>query len=279
VEKGDFRALVIGNQAGNFSAGAQLQLVLELSKQKRWKMLEQVIHELQAINLGLHHASFPVVTAPHGMTLGGGLEVTFAGQKRVPYTELYCGLVEVGVGLIPAGGGCLGLLMQFIRTMRPANPGPMPPMMKAFDLIGFGKVSSSANDAIDKGLLAKDNTVIAPNKDRQIADAKKVALSMLKDFKPIPQEELYLPGPGGFNLMAESIEGFRLNGTITDHSAKIARHHVKVLTGGDKASVVNPVSEQYILDLEREAFLALCGEPMSQERMGFMLKKGKPLIN
>jgi 3-hydroxyacyl-CoA dehydrogenase len=279
VESGAFRALVISNQASNFCAGAQLQLILELSKQKRWKEIEQVSRALQEINLGLLHASFPVVTAPHGMTLGGGLEITLAGQKRVPYTELYCGLVEVGVGLIPAGGGCLQLLKQFQRTMARATPGPMPPVMKAFELIGFGKVSTSADDAIDKGLLTAKTTVIAPSKDRQIAQAKEVALSMLDGFTPLPEDELFLPGPGGYHVMDESIEGFRIAGTISAHSAKIARVHARVLTGGSKASTVNLVSESYLLDLEREAFLELCGEPMSQERMAHMLKKGKPLIN
>jgi 3-hydroxyacyl-CoA dehydrogenase len=278
-ERGEFRALVIGNQAANFCAGAQLQLVLELSRQKRWKELETVTRDLQEINLGLYHASFPVVTAPHGMTLGGGLEVTFAGQKRVPYAELYCGLVEVGVGLIPAGGGCTQLVAQFARVMAPGQPGPVPPVMKAFELIGFGKVSSSADDAIDKGLLAADNTIIAYNKDRQIAQAKQVALDMLAGFKPIPRAELVLPGPGGYYVMEESIEGFKVAGTITEHSAKIAKIHARVLTGGENASPVRPLSEEQMLELEREAFLKLCGEPMSQERMAHMLKTGKPLIN
>ena len=278
-EKGDFRALVVSNQAANFCAGAQLQLILDLSRQKRWKEIELVSRDLQEINLALRHAGFPVVTAPHGMTLGGGLEITFGGQKRVPYAELYCGLVEVGVGLIPAGGGCTQLVTQFARIMARGNPGPMPPVMKAFELIGFGKVSSSADAAIDMGLLAADDTVIAYNKDRQIAQAKQVALDMLKSFKPIPKVELILPGPGGYYVMEESIEGFKIAGTITEHSAKIAKIHAKVLTGGEKASLCNPVPEEYLLELEREAFLKLCGEPMSQERMAAMLKTGKPLIN
>ncbi|MFW5879145.1 MAG: enoyl-CoA hydratase/isomerase family protein, partial [Myxococcota bacterium] len=278
-DSGQFKALVISNQAANFCAGAQLMLVLELAKAKRWKEIEQVSRELQEINLALYHADFPVVTAPHGMTLGGGLEITFAGQKRVCYNELYCGLVEVGVGVVPAGGGCLQLLKQFQRTMAPANPGPMPPVMKAFDLIGFGKVSTSAGDAMDKGLLAKDTTIPAYSKPRQIAQAKQVALEMLKDFQPIPVEDLILPGKEGYNVMDDSIDGFVRSGKITPHSGKIAKLQAKILTGGDKASLVDPVSEEYVLELEREAFVQLCGDPMSQERMAHMLKKGKPLIN
>ncbi len=278
-DSGEFKALVISNQAENFCAGAQLMLVLELAKAKRWKELETVSRELQEINLALYHSGFPVVTAPHGMTLGGGLEITFAGQRSVPYTELYCGLVEVGVGVVPAGGGCLQLLRQFQEKMARANPGPMPPVMQAFDLIGFGKVSTSASDAIDKGLLAKDSTVLAYSKPRQIALAKKVALEMLEDFAPIPVEELVLPGPEGYNVMEDTIDGFVRSGKITEHSSKIAKHQARILTGGDRASLVSPVSEDYILELEREAFVKLCGEPMTQERMSHMLKKGKPLIN
>jgi 3-hydroxyacyl-CoA dehydrogenase len=278
-DQGDFRALVISNQAQNFCAGAQLQMILELSKAKKWKLIEQVSRELQEINLALYHARFPVVTAPHGMTLGGGLEITFAGQKKVPYTELYCGLVEVGVGLIPAGGGCMGLLRQLQRVTAAQNPGPMALVMKAFENIGFGKVSMSAHDAIDKGLLAADDTVIAFSKDRQIAQAKQVALEMLRGFTPIPTVEITLPGRGGFWLLDENIDGFVTSGTITPHSAKIAKIHANVLTGGESASPVRPVSEERLLELEREAFVELCGEPMSQERMAFMLKKGKPLIN
>ena len=278
-DAGKFKALVISNQAQNFCAGAQLQMILELCKAKKWKLIEAVSRDLQEINLALHHANFPVVTAPHGMTLGGGLEITLGGQKRVPYTELYCGLVEVGVGLIPAGGGCLGLLKQFQQSLAKQNPGPMAIVMKAFDNIGFGKVSTSAADAIDKGLLAQETTVIAYSKDLQIAVAKKVALDMLKDFKPIPKVELILPGRGGYWVVDENVDGLIVSGNITPHGAKIAKIQANVRTGGEKASPAHPVSEDYILELEREAFVKLCAEPMSQERMAFMLKKGKPLIN
>ncbi len=278
-DAGKFRALVISNQAPNFCAGAQLQLILELAKRKMWQEIEMVSSLLQDINVSLYHADFPVVTAPHGMTLGGGLEITYAGQKRVPYTELYSGLVEVGVGLIPAGGGCLQLVRQFQRMMERKNPGPMPPVMKAFELIAFGTVSSSASDAMDKGLLAPNTTVLAYNKPRQIAQAKQVALDMVDGFEPIPAEDFILPGTGGYNVMEDSIDGFHRAGKISAHSAKIAKLHAKVLTGGDKASPVDPISEKEMLTLEREAFLSLCGEPMSQERMAHMLKKGKPLIN
>ncbi|MBI4860097.1 MAG: enoyl-CoA hydratase/isomerase family protein [Candidatus Riflebacteria bacterium] len=166
-----FRALVISNQAAHFCAGAQLQLIMELSKRKRFKDIKRVSRQFQAVNLMNLHAPFPVVVAPHGMALGGGLEITLGGQVRVAAAELYAGLVEVGVGVVPAGGGCLFLLEHLIERARNNVPGPMPPSMAAFELIGFGKVSSSAFDAQDKGFL-KPTDVIIFSKDEQIRVAK-----------------------------------------------------------------------------------------------------------
>ncbi len=278
IKKEGFKALVIGNQAKNLCAGAQLKLMLDFSRTKRFKEIEQISEAFQMANLALYHADFPVITAPHGFTFGGGMEITLSGQKRVAYAELYAGLVEVGVGLIPAGGGCLMLLMQFLNIMKKMNSGPMPPVIKAFELIGYGTVSKSAHDAMEKGLLTR-NDVIVVNKDQQIQRAKEIALEAVKDFQPIPRMELPLPGPDGYLVLADTIDNFKKAGTITPHSAAIARTHAKVLTGGDKSSWLTPVPEDYILEIEREAFLKLCGEPLSQERMDHMLKKGKPLIN
>ncbi|MBN2381510.1 enoyl-CoA hydratase/isomerase family protein [bacterium] len=275
---GDFKALVISNQAENFSAGAQLQLILDFSKEKRFDLLEDIVNRFQKANLANWHAPFPVVVAPHHLTLGGGMEITLGGQARVALAELYGGLVEVGVGLLPGGGGCAMLLGQFLRETAAQKPGPMPPVLKAFELIGFGKVSMSAQEAIELGYLTeRDHVVLSP--DLQIAKAKQVALDMLDDFRQNPPFDYYLPGRDGYLVAAYNIDGFVTAGQITDHSAKIAKMQVKVLTGGDQASMLNPVSEEYILGLEREAFLSLCGEPMSQERMAHMLKHGKPLIN
>lgn len=275
---GDFQALVISNQADNFSAGAQLQLILEFSKEKNWEALSEIVDRFQAVNLANYHAPFPVVTAPHHLTLGGGMEITLGGQRRVALAELYGGLVEVGVGLLPGGGGCVMLLGQFQREMAAMQPGLMPPIFKAFELIGFGKVSMSANQAIELGFLTrKDEVVMSP--ELQISRAKELALSMLDGFEPIPKHEFLLPGDEGYLLMSYNIDGFVIAGQISPHSAVIAKQQAKVLTGGSQANYLTPVSTEYMLGLEKEAFLSLCGEKMSQERMAFMLKNGKPLIN
>jgi 3-hydroxyacyl-CoA dehydrogenase len=278
IPEGGYKGLVVTNQAQNFCAGAQLMMILELSKRKMFDMIEQVAMLLQMGTKAMLHAPYPVVTAPHGMTLGGGMEVTLGAQKRVVAAEFYGGLVEVGVGLVPAGGGCMLLSRQFQKEMAPARPGPVPPVFKAFDLIGFGKVSNSAHNAIEMGLLTK-NDIVVLNKDQQVAEAKKAVLEMAENFEPIPEEDLIFPGESARMVMEQQLETMISTGKITDHSVVIARHQANILTGGEKASPVDPVSEDYILQLEREAFLSLCGEPMSQARMAHMLKKGKPLIN
>ncbi|NUM32908.1 MAG: 3-hydroxyacyl-CoA dehydrogenase/enoyl-CoA hydratase family protein [Candidatus Brocadiae bacterium] len=276
-EKG-FKALVISNQATNFSSGAQLQLLLEVCKAKQWKTIEALSASLQYANMNLYHADFPVVVAPHGMTLGGGMEITLAGQKRVAYSELYGGLVEVGVGLLPGGAGCLLLLMQFMDVMEKRNPGPMPPAMKSLELIAYGSVSNSAHDAIDKGYLRPDDVVVV-NKDELISKAKEVALSMLPNHQPKPKRELYLAGNGGYMVLEAGIDDMVAAGTLTKHGAVIAKKQAYVLTGGSKASPITPITEDEFLAMEREAFVQLCAEPMSQARIEYMLKNKKPLIN
>lgn len=278
MRKEGFRALVIGNQAANFCAGAQLQMILEMSQAKAWDKIHMASQMFQMANMYIYHSPVPVVVAPHGMTLGGGMEITLASHKRVAYSELYGGLVEVGVGLLPGAAGNLLLLMQFMDTLAATNPGFMPPVMKAFELIGFGTVSNSAYDAIDKGFLTRDDVVVF-SKDEQIQKAKEVALAMIPTHKAKPERELSLPGQGGYLVMESSIDDFVTSGKITAHSAVIAKKQAYVLTGGSKASPTTPVSESYILELEREAFVSLCGEEKSQERMAYMLKNKKPLIN
>lgn len=278
MKKEGFQALVIGNQSVNFSAGAQIQMILELCKSKQWKTLTALSGAFQQVNMALYHAPFPVVIAPHGLTLGGGMEITLSCHRRVALAEFYGGLVEVGIGLLPGAAGNLLLLLQFMKMMEPMNPGPMPPVMKAMELIAYGTVSSSAYDAIDKGFLTRQDVVVI-NKDEQISKAKEVALSMVKDFKPNPPKELYLPGKGGYLVFESNIEELLGAGKLTAHSALIAKKQAHVLTGGNNASPVNPITEEEFLAIEREAFVQLCGEPKSQERIAYMLKKKKPLIN
>ncbi|RME74259.1 MAG: 3-hydroxyacyl-CoA dehydrogenase/enoyl-CoA hydratase family protein [Planctomycetota bacterium] len=278
IASGNFRALVIGNQAKNFCAGAQLQLVLELSRAGEFDRIREVARALQTVNLMNLHAPFPVVVAPHGMTLGGGLEIALGAQRRVCHAELYCGLVEVGVGLVPAGGGCYLLLRNMFERMAKRNPGPMPPIQRAFELIGFGTVSRSAFDAMEKGLVRKDDVVVFP-KQELIARAKQTALAMLENFERTEPMALPLPGEEGYLVLEDAIENMRKAGKITEHSARIARVQARILTGGPDADILRPTPPETVLELEREGFVELCATPESQQRMEHMLKKGKPLIN
>jgi 3-hydroxyacyl-CoA dehydrogenase len=275
-----FRGLVIGNQSTNFSVGAQLMMIMELAKRKMWQDIEMASAGLQFLATSLRHAPFPVVTAPHNLTLGGGMEVTFAGHKVVAYAELYAGLVEAGVGLIPGGAGTLMLTRQLTDSMAARNPGPMPPVVKAFELIGMAQVSKSAEDACELGLLDKDRTVIVVDKDSQLARAKEECIKLAEgSFKPDPARKLLLPGPAGYEVLAQNVDGLLATGAISPHSAVIGKKLAWVLTGGDKASLARPIDEGEFLANERKAFLELCGMEKSQARMKHMLKTGKPLLN
>jgi 3-hydroxyacyl-CoA dehydrogenase len=179
--------------------------------------------------------------------------------------------VEVGVGLIPGGGGTLRVLLNFIRMMQKRRPGPFPPVQKAFETIGFAKVSTSAAEAIPLGYLTKQDRFVI-NPDHLIYEAQQTALEMARDFHPPkPESEIYLPGEGGRIAIESTIDNF--------HDRLIGNKLAYVLTGGDKASPTSPVDEQYLLDLERKAFVFLCQQQKSQERMAHMLKTGKPLRN
>ncbi len=279
VEKHGYKGLVIGHQGQHFSAGANLALILKYAQEKNWEMLENLSKTFQDTTQRMRFAPFPVVAAPFNMCLGGGYEMVGGCDRIVASAELYCGLVEVGVGVIPGAGGNLRLLLNNIEAMKQARPGPFPPVQKAFETIGFAKVSSSAKEAIFLGYLRKSDRIVI-NPDHLIYEAKQAVLELAKDYQPPEMNrEIYLPGPDGRLAIEATIENMVKAGQISPHDALIGKKLAYVLTGGDKASPVNPVDEQYILDIEREAFVSLCAEPKSQERMEHMLKTGKPLRN
>ena len=274
-----FKGLIIGSQGPNFSAGANLQMILELSRAKNWTAIEQLSKTFQDITQQLRFAPFPVVTAPFNITLGGGFEISAASDRIVASAELYCGAVEVGVGLIPGAGGNLRVLMNFMAAMEKMRPGPFPPVQKAFETIGFAKVSTSAKEAVKLGYLKRSDAIVI-NPDFQVYQAKQAVLELAQNYQP-PQErdDLILPGMDGFLVLKDSLKNFVKQGKISEHDRLIGEKLAWVLCGGDKASFTRPVREQDILDLEREAFVSLCGEKLSQDRMEHMLKTGKPLRN
>jgi 3-hydroxyacyl-CoA dehydrogenase len=277
-ESSKYNSLVVSNEANDFSAGANLFMILMAASQEQWKDIERQIKAFQDMTMAFKYSPKPVVIAPFGRVLGGGCEVVMSGAKVRALGETYMGLVEVGAGVIPGGGGTKEYLIRQSQKMRGMG-GPFPAVQKAFELIGFGKVSTSAEEARAMGILRKAD-VISLSKERLIADAKADALELVAaGYKPPEPAMLRLPGEGGRLALEQAIDGMVLTKTISEHDAVIARKLAYVLTGGDEASPANEVSEQYILDLEREAFLSLCKLPKTQERMQYILMKGKPLRN
>ncbi|MCS7025811.1 MAG: 3-hydroxyacyl-CoA dehydrogenase/enoyl-CoA hydratase family protein [Bryobacteraceae bacterium] len=262
----NFEAMVIANQAPDFSAGANLVLVLLAAQEGEWEELNAAIHRFQQANMAIKYAPKPVVVAPHGRTLGGGCEISLHAVRCQAAAELYMGLVEVGVGVIPAGGGCKELLIRL------KNP------QKVFELAGMAKVSSSAEDAKNLGLLNKADP-ITMNYERLVADAKALALSLAPGYAPgLPRADIKVGGESVFATLKLMAWSMRQGNFISDHDLLIAEKLAHVLAGG-RLTGEHLVSEQYLLDLEREAFLSLCGTAKTQERMQYMLKTGKPLRN
>ncbi len=281
-----FRAMVIGNEAADFSAGANLLLVLMGSRQGEWKMLEGAINGLQQAHQLLKYSPIPVVAAPAGHALGGGCEIIMHSNHVRAYAESYIGLVEVGVGLIPAGGGCKELLLQHGASLESQKAGktggPFAPARKAFETIAVATVSTSAVEAQELRFLRKTDA-ITPNRDVLLRDAKADAIKLAEahaagKWQPAQPQMLILPGPGARMVLEQQIENLRLLGKVSEHDVVVGSHLARVLTGGE-TSHITPLTEQQVLDLEREAFLSLCGMEKTQERMQAILMTGKPLRN
>lgn len=279
VAEKDFRGIVIGNDGGNFSAGANIAMLLWAVKDNQWDDVKKLIAGFQQANQRMRYCNVPVVTAPYGLTLGGGCEVTMGGNAQQAAAETYIGLVEFGVGLIPGGGGN----MQLLRNLFGAQAGSkdfdaLPYLKKAFLNIGMAKVATSAEEAKEAGFLTPD-AGISMNRDHQLADAKARAIGMAEaGFTPPRPTTFLLPGRSGAATIDMLLYDMVLNHQISDHDRLIGKKLASVLTGGN-VSPTTPVTEQHLLDLELEAFLSLCGEAKTQDRIQFMLEKGKPLRN
>jgi len=280
-----FDAFVITNDAQHFSAGANIMLLLMGIQEEEWDEIDLMIRQFQAMTQAIKFSPKPVVVAPFGMTLGGGCEVSLHGAARHPHAELYMGLVEVGVGLLPAGGGCKEMTLRAVdaaAAIRPEGRGESveftEAMKKAFETIAMAKVSTSAAEARGLGLLTGGDQVTM-NRDRVLADAKAHALELRRNYKP-PRPRTDIPAPGESILatLKLGVHLMRQAEYITEYEVKIGTKVAEVLCGG-AVSPGTPVSEQYLLDLEREAFKSLCGEKKTQERIAYTLKTGKPLRN
>jgi 3-hydroxyacyl-CoA dehydrogenase len=261
----NFEAMIVANEGETFSAGANLMLVLLAAQEGEWDDLNLAVQRFQQMNMALKYAAKPVVAAPFSRALGGGCELILHCTRAQASAETYIGLVEMAVGLIPAGGGCKELLARL------KDP------LKIFELIGYAKVSTSAEDARKLGLLHRSDSV-SMNPERLIGDAKALALSLVPNYSPGAPAGISVQGESAYAMMKLAAWSARQGNFISDYDVTIAEKLAYILSGG-RLTGAQTVTEQYLLDLEREAFLSLCGNPKTQERMQYMLKTGKPLRN
>ncbi len=275
----DFDGLVIGNEADNFSAGANLFMVVMAAQQKMWDTLEGAVKKLQDMNMRMRCFPKPVVVAPAGLALGGGCEVTMHASRVVAASETYIGLVELGAGVIPAGGGTKEIMRRIINPpMRTDNAEAFPFIQRAFLQIGQAKVATSAEEARAMGIITSCDRIVM-NREHLLTEAKREVMRMAAaGYHPSAPELIYAPGRDMFGAMKIGAWSFAEGKFITEYDMHIATKLAYVMAGG-MLSKPTWVSEQYILDLEREAFMSLCGEEKTQARMWSLLQTGKPLRN
>jgi len=286
----NFDAFVITNDAANFSVGANLMLLLMSVQEEEWDEVDLAIRQFQGMTQAIKFSPKPVVSAPFGLCLGGGTEISLHAPARQPHAELYTGLVEIGVGLLPGGGGCKEMLLRAVDSAA-ASRGKSSPealagsvemmeaMKKAFETIATAKVATSAHEARGLGFL-NDSDRISMNRERVLSDAKTRALELVRAGyePPVPRTEIPAPGENLLAALKMGVHLMRQGDFITDYEVKLGGKIAGVLCGG-KVTPGTLVSEQYVLDLEREGFKSLCGERKTQERIQFTLKTGKTLRN
>ena len=273
----EYRGLIIGNQADNFSVGANLAMIMMMAAEQDWWELNRAIKTFQDTMMRVRYSAIPVVVAPHGMALGGGCEISLHADKIVAAAETYMGLVEVGVGVIPGGGGSKEMTRRASKYLI-SDDVKINHLREAYMTIAMAKVATSAYEAKNLGFIRNEDIIVV-NKDRQIAEAKKHAILMSEAgyTQPIP-EKIKVLGKGVMGMFYVGSDQMVAGNYISEHDRLIANKLGRVMTGGDLMEATE-VSEQYLLDLEREAFLSLCGERKTLERIQHMLKTGKPLRN
>lgn len=275
----EFQALVVGNQAPNFSVGANIGMIFMMAVEQEYDELNMAIKMFQDTMMRMRYSAIPTISAPHGMTLGGGCELSLHADKVVAAAETYIGLVEFGVGVIPGGGGSKEMALRASDTFR-KNDVELNVLQEYFLTIGMAKVSTSAYEAFDMGVLQKGKDIVVVNKDRQIATAKAYAKLMAEQgYTQAPRrKDVKVLGKQALGMFLVGTDAMEDSNYISEHDHKIANKLAYVMAGGD-LSEPTLVTEQYLLDLEREAFLSLCTERKTLERIQHMLKTGKPLRN
>jgi 3-hydroxyacyl-CoA dehydrogenase len=279
IAEKDFDGLIVGNQAANFSVGANIGMIFMMAAEQEYDELNMAIKYFQDSMMRMRYSSIPTIAAPHGMALGGGCELSMHADKVVAAAETYIGLVEFGVGVIPGGGGSKEMALRAQDTFRKGDV-ELNVLQEYFLTIGMAKVATSAYEAYDLGVLQKGKDIVVVNKDRQIATAKAHA-RLLADAgytQPVKRKDIKVLGKQALGMFLVGTDSMEASHYISEHDQKIANKLAYVMAGGD-LSEPTLVSEQYLLDLEREAFLSLCTERKTLERIQHMLKTGKPLRN
>jgi len=279
IAEKDFAGLVVGNQAANFSVGANIGMIFMMAAEQEYDELNMAIKYFQDTMMRMRYSSIPTVSAPHGMTLGGGCELSMHADKVVAASETYIGLVEFGVGVIPGGGGSKEMALRAQDTFKKGDV-ELNTLQEYFLTIGMAKVATSAYEAFDLGILQKGKDIVVVNKDRQIAVAKQHA-KLMADMgytQPVKRKDIKVLGKQALGMFLVGTDAMNASNYISEHDQKIANKLAYVMAGGD-LSEPTLVNEQYLLDLEREAFLSLCTERKTLERIQHMLKTGKPLRN
>ena len=275
----DFQGLVVGNQAANFSVGANIGMIFMMAAEQEYDELNMAIKYFQDTMMRMRYSSIPTIAAPHGMALGGGCEISLHADKVVAAAETYIGLVEFGVGVIPGGGGSKEMALRAQDLFHKGDV-QLNVLQEHFLTIGMAKVATSAYEAFDLGLLQKGKDVVVVNKDRQIAEAKKHAVLMAEAgyTQPVKRNDILVLGKQALGMFLVGTDSMEASKYISAHDKKIANKLAYVMAGGDLSEPTR-VSEQYLLDIEREAFMSLCTERKTLERIQHMLKTGKPLRN
>ncbi len=274
-----YKGLVIANEGANFSAGANVAMIFMLAIEQDYDEIDMAIRQFQNTIMRMRYSSIPVVLAPHGLVLGGGCEMSLHADKVIAAAETYTGLVEVGIGVIPGGGGTKEFIMRAADEMHEGEVDTLT-LQNRFLTIATAKVATSAHEAFDLGIYRKGRDMVSVNIGRRIAEAKQAVLDMFDDgyTMPVQRTDIKVLGRSALGTMHAGINGMWRGNYATDHDVTVAKKLAYVMCGGD-LSEPQLVSEQYLLDLEREAFLSLCAEKKTLERIQSILKTGKPLRN
>jgi len=274
-----FNGLVIANESNLFSAGANVGMIFMLAIEQDYEELDMAIRTFQNSMMRVRYSSIPVVVAPHGLCLGGGCEMNLHADSICAAAETYIGLVELGIGVIPGGGGTKELVLRASDEMHADEPETIT-LNRRFMQIATAKVATSAHEALDMGILRKAQDFIILNQSRRITKAKDQALQLFNAGYTQPQQrkDIKVLGKSGLGALYAGINGMHKGGYASDHDVKVAKKLAFVMCGGD-LSEPTVVNEQYLLDLEREAFLSLCGEKKTLERIQSVITVGRPIRN